>query len=94
MSTMSISVTNGSLNGVVNGSGGGLLCSPIDSEDLSSLTDLTSDSMSDSVSLSSVNPSLDPQGTFPPTESPPPGYMSEDGDSHDLPDISDYTGKC
>lgn len=88
MTAMSISLTNGSLNSSMNG---GLMSSPIDSEDLSSLTDLTSDSVSDSVSLSSVNPSLDPQGTFPPTESPPPGYMSEDGDSPDLNDISDYS---
>jgi len=58
-------------------------------EDLGSLADLTGDSLSDSTSLTSVPPTLDPS---PPTESPPPGYMSEDGDSPDLQDITDYPG--
>lgn len=49
--------------------------------------------MSDSTSISSVAPSLEPPPNFPPTESPPPGYMSEDGDSHDIHDITDYSGK-
>ncbi|XP_076041066.1 smad on X protein [Oratosquilla oratoria] len=63
---------------------------------LGSLGDLTTDSVSDTTSLTSVPPqSLDPPHpppSFPPTESPPPGYMSEDGDSHDLGDITDYSG--
>jgi len=65
---------------------------PGSAEDLGSLPDLNSDTVSDSTSVSSVAPSLEPPPNFPPTESPPPGYMSEDGDSHDIHDITDYSG--
>lgn len=73
---------------------GGSGSDPGSAEDLGSLADLTADSVSDSASLTSVAPTIEPQPTFSPTESPPPGYMSEDGDSHDLPDITDYSGVC
>lgn len=65
---------------------------PGSAEDLGSLPDLNTDTVSDSTSISSVAPSLEPPPNFPPTESPPPGYMSEDGDSHDIHDITDYSG--
>ncbi|XP_066988108.1 mothers against decapentaplegic homolog 3 [Macrobrachium rosenbergii] len=83
----SSSSSNSSTGGVA-GSGS----DPGSAEDLGSLADLTADSISDSTSLSSVAPSIDTQTSFLPTESPPPGYMSEDNDSHDLPDITDYSG--
>ncbi|XP_068209340.1 mothers against decapentaplegic homolog 3-like [Palaemon carinicauda] len=82
----SSSSSNSSTGGVA-GSGS----DPGSAEDLGSLADLTADSISDSTSLSSVAPSIDTQTSFLPTESPPPGYMSEDNDSHDLPDITDYS---
>ena len=74
-------------------SSSGRSITPENGEDPGSLADLTTDTISDSTSLISVTPSLDANPVFPPTESPPPGYMSEDGDSHDLPDISDYSGE-
>ncbi|KAK4299611.1 hypothetical protein Pmani_024245 [Petrolisthes manimaculis] len=66
---------------------------PGSAEDLGSLADLNTDSLSDSTSLTSVPPTLESSQSFPPTESPPPGYMSEDGDSPDLQDITDYPGQ-
>ena len=64
-----------------------------DFDTLGDLTDIT-DSSSDTASLSSVHPSIHTQHSFLSSrESPPPSYISEDGDSHDMPDISDYSGK-
>lgn len=88
------SSSSGSSNSVGGGGGGGGggvgSSSPGSEEDLGSLADLTTDSVSgDSTSLD-VAPAMEPPPTFPPTESPPPGYMSEDGDT--LPDITDYPG--
>ncbi|KAK7078836.1 Mothers against decapentaplegic 2, partial [Halocaridina rubra] len=85
-----ILVPRGSSSSSGGGGVGSSESDPGSAEDLGSLADLTADSISDSASLTSVPSLLDPQPTFPPTESPPPGYMSEDGDSHDLPDITDY----
>ncbi|XP_042216019.1 mothers against decapentaplegic homolog 3-like isoform X1 [Homarus americanus] len=85
------SSTSSSSSGGGSGGVGGSGSDPGSAEDLGSLADLTADSVSDSASLTSVAPTLEPQPTFPATESPPPGYMSEDGDSHDLPDITDYS---
>ncbi|MPC75287.1 hypothetical protein E2C01_069673 [Portunus trituberculatus] len=90
------SSSSGSSNSVGGGGGGGGggvgSSSPGSEEDLGSLADLTTDSVSgDSTSLD-VAPTMEPPPTFPPTESPPPGYMSEDGDT--LPDITDYPGEA